>query len=60
MPIALGLAHQAGAIAVFATAVYHFWLLCADAPQAAATSHARGERLIEIGDDVGDVLEPDR
>jgi len=26
VPIALGLAHQAGAIAVFATALYHFWL----------------------------------
>ncbi|HEY6670057.1 MAG TPA: COX15/CtaA family protein [Methyloceanibacter sp.] len=26
VPIPLGLAHQAGAIAVFAAAVYHFWL----------------------------------
>jgi heme a synthase len=26
VPIVLGLAHQAGAIAVFATALYHFWL----------------------------------
>ena len=26
VPIALGLAHQAGAIAVFAAALYHFWL----------------------------------
>jgi cytochrome c oxidase assembly protein subunit 15 len=26
VPIALGLAHQAGAIAVFAMAIYHFWL----------------------------------
>ena len=26
VPIALGLAHQAGAIAVFAVALYHFWL----------------------------------
>ena len=26
VPIPLGLAHQAGAIAVFATALYHFWL----------------------------------
>jgi cytochrome c oxidase assembly protein subunit 15 len=26
VPIALGLAHQAGAIAVFAGALYHFWL----------------------------------
>ncbi|HKA99166.1 MAG TPA: COX15/CtaA family protein [Methyloceanibacter sp.] len=26
VPIALGLAHQAGAIAVFAMALYHFWL----------------------------------
>jgi cytochrome c oxidase assembly protein subunit 15 len=26
VPIALGVAHQAGAIALFATALYHFWL----------------------------------
>jgi cytochrome c oxidase assembly protein subunit 15 len=26
VPISLGLAHQAGAIAVFAVALYHFWL----------------------------------
>jgi cytochrome c oxidase assembly protein subunit 15 len=26
VPIPLGLAHQAGAIAVFCTAVYHLWL----------------------------------
>lgn len=26
VPIALGLAHQAGAIAIFAVALYHFWL----------------------------------
>jgi len=26
VPITLGLAHQAGAIAVFATSIYHFWL----------------------------------
>jgi cytochrome c oxidase assembly protein subunit 15 len=26
VPIALGLAHQAGAIVVFATSLYHFWL----------------------------------
>ncbi|HEX7532013.1 MAG TPA: COX15/CtaA family protein [Methyloceanibacter sp.] len=26
VPIPLGLAHQAGAVAVFATGVYHFWL----------------------------------
>ncbi len=26
VPITLGLAHQAGAIAVFAAALYHFWL----------------------------------
>jgi heme a synthase len=26
VPIPLGLAHQAGAIAVFAAALYHFWL----------------------------------
>jgi cytochrome c oxidase assembly protein subunit 15 len=25
VPIALGLAHQAGAIAVFGVALYHFW-----------------------------------
>jgi cytochrome c oxidase assembly protein subunit 15 len=28
VPIGLGLAHQAGAIAVFAMALYHFWLAC--------------------------------
>ena len=26
VPIQLGLAHQAGAIVVFAAALYHFWL----------------------------------
>jgi heme a synthase len=26
VPIALGLAHQAGAIALFSVALYHFWL----------------------------------
>ena len=40
VPIELGLAHQAGAVAVFATAVYHF-RHSVHAPQAAATFHAR-------------------
>jgi len=40
VPIELGLAHQAGAVAVFATAVYHF-RHSVHAPQAAATVHAR-------------------
>jgi cytochrome c oxidase assembly protein subunit 15 len=40
VPIELGLAHQAGAIAVFAASVYHFWI-ATHTPQAAATSHAR-------------------
>ena len=31
VPIALGLAHQAGAIAVFAVALYHFWLARSEA-----------------------------
>ena len=43
VPIPLGLAHQAGAIAVFATALYHFWLSrrtlsAAAAPQTAASA----------------------
>jgi cytochrome c oxidase assembly protein subunit 15 len=42
VPIPLGLAHQAGAIAVFATALYHFWLsrrtLSAAAAAAAQTA----------------------
>jgi cytochrome c oxidase assembly protein subunit 15 len=40
VPIELGLAHQAGAVAVFAAGVYHFWL-AGHTPQAVATSHAR-------------------
>ncbi len=40
VPIELGLAHQAGAIAVFAAGVYHFWL-AAHTTQATATPHAR-------------------
>ncbi len=35
VPISLGLAHQAGAIAVFAAALYHFWL-ARQAPSLAA------------------------
>ncbi len=35
VPITLGLAHQAGAIAVFAAALYHFWL-ARSAPRPAA------------------------
>jgi cytochrome c oxidase assembly protein subunit 15 len=34
VPIPLGLAHQAGAIAVFAAAVYHFWLTARAATRA--------------------------
>jgi cytochrome c oxidase assembly protein subunit 15 len=33
VPIELGLAHQAGAVAVFCAAVYHFWLARRAAPQ---------------------------
>jgi cytochrome c oxidase assembly protein subunit 15 len=40
VPIELGLAHQAGAVAVFAAGVYHFWL-AAHTTQATATPHAR-------------------
>jgi len=43
VPITLGLAHQAGAIAVFAVALYHFWLALhvpesAPAPQNVASA----------------------
>jgi cytochrome c oxidase assembly protein subunit 15 len=43
VPITLGLAHQAGAIAVFAVALYHFWLAVhtaedAPAPQTVASA----------------------
>ncbi len=43
VPIALGLAHQAGAIAIFAVALYHLWLArgevsAAAAPQVAASA----------------------
>ena len=40
VPIELGLAHQAGAIVVFAAALYHFWLTTrgADAGQTAASA----------------------
>ena len=34
VPISLGLAHQLGAMLVFAAALYHFWLTLADAPPA--------------------------
>ena len=30
VPVVLGLAHQAGAIAVFGVALYHFWLARSD------------------------------
>ncbi len=40
VPIPLGLAHQAGAVAVFAAAVYHFWL-AAHAPELRAAAQAR-------------------
>jgi cytochrome c oxidase assembly protein subunit 15 len=39
VPITLGLAHQAGAIAVFAASVYHFYL-ARRAPLATAAAHA--------------------
>jgi cytochrome c oxidase assembly protein subunit 15 len=39
VPIELGLAHQAGAIAVFAVAVYHFWL-ASHAASPATQTHA--------------------
>jgi cytochrome c oxidase assembly protein subunit 15 len=31
VPISLGLAHQAGAMLIFAAALYHFWLTLPDA-----------------------------
>jgi cytochrome c oxidase assembly protein subunit 15 len=40
VPIQLGLAHQAGAVAVFAASVYHFWM-ATHRPQAAVASQAR-------------------
>jgi len=39
VPIELGLAHQAGAIAVFAAALFHLWL-ARHAPASAAETHA--------------------
>ena len=59
VPIGLGLAHQAGAIVLFAAALYHLWL-SRGAKAPARNAHAAVERLIEIGDDVADVLKPDR
>ena len=41
VPIELGLAHQAGAVAVFATAVYHFWHWLSTRRRPRPTSHAR-------------------
>jgi cytochrome c oxidase assembly protein subunit 15 len=38
VPITLGLAHQAGAIAVFAAGLYHFWL-ARRLPLSAAPAH---------------------
>jgi cytochrome c oxidase assembly protein subunit 15 len=38
VPITLGLAHQAGAVAVFAASLYHFWLARYAAPAAAHTA----------------------
>jgi cytochrome c oxidase assembly protein subunit 15 len=38
VPIALGLAHQAGAIALFAAGLYHFWL-ARRLPLSAAPAH---------------------
>jgi cytochrome c oxidase assembly protein subunit 15 len=40
VPIQLGLAHQAGAVAVFAAAVYHFWM-ATHRPQTWVESQAR-------------------
>jgi cytochrome c oxidase assembly protein subunit 15 len=40
VPIQLGLAHQAGAVAVFAASVYHFWM-ATHTPQTSVTSQAR-------------------
>jgi cytochrome c oxidase assembly protein subunit 15 len=40
VPIELGLAHQAGAVAVFAASVYHLWM-ATHTRQAATDSHAR-------------------
>ena len=59
VPIPLGLAHQAGAIAVFATGRLSF-LWCEPDALSGAKASARRERLIEIGDDVGCILQPDR
>jgi cytochrome c oxidase assembly protein subunit 15 len=41
VPIQLGLAHQAGAVAVFAAAVYHFWMSLHTPQASAAVSQAR-------------------
>jgi heme a synthase len=40
VPIQLGLAHQAGAVAVFAASVYHFWM-ATHTPQTRMASQAR-------------------
>jgi cytochrome c oxidase assembly protein subunit 15 len=40
VPIQLGLAHQAGAVAVFAASVYHFWM-ATHVPQTRMASQAR-------------------
>jgi heme a synthase len=59
VPIGLGLAHQAGAIVLFSAALHHLWLtLGADAPGNESSSYLK--RLIEVGDNVADVLKPDR
>ena len=58
VPIGLGLAHQAGAMVLFAAALYHLWLSLRERLQRGCSR--RSERLIEIGDDVVDVLKPDR
>jgi cytochrome c oxidase assembly protein subunit 15 len=39
VPITLGLAHQAGAVAVFVASLYHFWL-ARHAPLGAAQTRA--------------------
>ena len=58
VPLWLGLAHQAGAMIVFATAVWAVHeALSAGRERAGIQSR---DRLIEIGDDVVDILDADR
>ena len=59
VPITLGLAHQAGAMVVFAAALYHV-LASASRCRLRPDGSGRSERLIEIGDDVVGVFDADR